>query len=364
MSDNLNATVVDLFCGVGGMTHGFLRAGLKVVAGVDNDPACKHAYETNNQGARFVEKDLFTFDAIAVDQLFSDNPGRKILIGCAPCQPFSKYSSPKNKREEVEHLDQRWKLVQRFGEIIEHIRPDVVSMENVPNLQSFNSGKIFKSFLRQLQVAGYDDANIVYGTLYGPDYGIPQTRKRLVLLASRLGPISLPDKTHTPNNYPTVKQTIDCLPALRPGQIDSHDTIHRARGLSETNIRRIQHSLPGGTWSDWPEELRLVCHSKTSGKSFDDVYGRMVWEAPAPTLTTQFYNYGTGRFGHPEQDRAISFREGALLQTFPMNYVFDRADKPLTNVALARLIGNAVPVTLAEAIANAIRKHLEKYDVR
>lgn len=352
-----DASVVDLFCGVGGMTRGFLNAGLKVVAGVDIDETCKYPFEVNNKGSKFVTADLFTYSTNEIEQLFGDAKHR-VLVGCAPCQPFSNMANTKKMQTDGE--DNRWRLVHRFGEIVGKIRPDVVSMENVPTLARFDKGRVLEEFLNQLKAADY---LIDYNVLLCSDYGVPQTRARLVLVASRLGPIKLPEVTCTPDQYPTVKQSIGHLPKLKSGEIDPTDWIHRSRDMTPQNIARIQHSKPGGTWRDWPEELRLPCHRKETGQSYDAVYGRMRWDYPAPTLTTQFFNYGTGRFGHPEQDRALSFREGALLQTFPPDYIFDKSDDRVSNNALGRLIGNAVPVKLAEAIARSISEHLERYNV-
>jgi DNA (cytosine-5)-methyltransferase 1 len=344
--------VVDLFCGVGGMTHGFLRAGLEVIAGIDIDKACKFPYEKNNPGTRFYDWDVHTLESKRINDLFPKGE-RRVLVGCAPCQTFSKHSSG---RKPVD--DNRWELVGRFADIIAETLPDVVSMENVENLKSYRGGSVYQSFVDKLVSAGYDiDSKIVYC----PDYGIPQTRKRLVLLASRLGKISLSPPTHQPEKYPTVREFIGGLPPLDAGQVHSDDPLHRARSLKPINLQRIRASTPGGTWSDWAEELHLECHKRDSGKSYDDVYGRMIWDRPAPTLTTQFFNYGTGRFGHPEQDRALSLREGALLQTFPSDYYFTERDEDITLNNIGRMIGNAVPVALAEIVAKSILSHLEQF---
>lgn len=344
-------TAIDLFCGVGGMTHGFLRAGVQVTAGIDIDSACMFPYEFNNNGAKFYNWDLRTIESGDIAGLFPSE-GSRILVGCAPCQTFSKHSSGRKPAN-----DDRWELVGRFADIVVDTLPDIVSMENVENLKSFKSGSVYADFEGKLRQAGYFiDSRIVYC----PDYGIPQTRKRLVLLASRYGEIQLLPPTTKPYEHPTVKDFIADLPKLNAGEIDLHDPLHRARNLEAANLRRIQASKPGGTWRDWDEELILACHKRDSGRSYDDVYGRMSWDKPAPTLTTQFFNYGTGRFGHPEQNRALSLREGALLQTFPPNYSFAENTENITLVHIGRMIGNAVPVTLAEIIAKSILVHLEQ----
>lgn len=309
------------------------------------DEDCRYPYEFNNS-APFLRKDIGKLQPNDLTNLFPE-AGRKIMIGCAPCQPFSTY----NQKNE----DPNWRLLNAFGELIESVRPDVVSMENVPRLVRFKEGKIFRKFVSTLKGAKYD---VAWGILYGPDYGLAQTRSRLVLLASRLGRISLPPPTHA-GNHPTVREAIGDLSPLTDGEIDMIDPLHRASRLSSTNKARIAASLPGGTWRDWGAHLVAPCHKVETGKGYSSVYGRMNWSAPAPTITTQFYGFGNGRFGHPEQHRALSLREGALLQGFPREYAFSRPGDPIHFKKIGRLIGNAVPVHLARAIARAVRHHLE-----
>ena len=150
------------------------------------------------------------------------------------------------------------------------------------------------------------------------------------------------------------------MPQLSAGEIDRRDFLHRASRLSAVNLDRIRFSTPGGTWRDWPEQLVTDCHKQPSGKGYASVYGRMTWDEPAPTMTTQFYGFGNGRFGHPEQDRAISLREGAILQSFPPCYKFVEPGNLVNFKTVGRLIGNAVPVELARAIARAIKRHLSE----
>lgn len=344
------SAVVDLFCGVGGLTHGLQRAGLNVIAGVDFEESCKYAYENNNN-AIFLQRDITTIEPNEVNALFPQNT-IKILAGCAPCQPFSKYTSRYRKEG---YQDDKWRLLYYFGNIIEEVQPEVIAMENVPELQATD---VFRDFTNRLNEMNY---HVWSSVVYCPDYGVPQKRKRLVLLASSLGNISLIPPTHQPNEYVTVRNAIGQLPALLAGQNDPVDFLHTCTGLSEKNIRRIQASVPGGTWRDWPEELQLSCHKKDSGSSYPSVYGRMEWDEPSPTMTTQFYGYGNGRFGHPSQDRAISLREGAILQSFPPNYQFVENINSINKRKLGVQIGNAVPVELGRAIGNSIINHLEEY---
>lgn len=343
----LDATVVDLFCGAGGLSHGFHLEGFQVVAGIDTDEGCRHAFEYNND-AIFIRQDIAELKASQIKSLFT--PGKhRILVGCAPCQPFSTYNQ-KNK-------DKQWQLVTRFGELVDQVRPDVLSMENVPRLLKFRKGKIFKDFVEKLEAADY---HVTWGVLYAPDFGLAQTRSRLVLLASRLGPIELPKPTHK-NKHRTVRNEIGHLPKLTHGEADPRDPLHRASSLTKVNQKRIAASKPGGSWKDWDDALVAECHKSDTGKTYSSVYGRMSWSEPSPTITTQFYGFGNGRFGHPKQHRALSLREGALLQGFPADYEFVAPGEQVQFTKIGQMIGNAVPVKLASAIARAVRSHVESY---
>ncbi len=182
-----------------------------------------------------------------------------------------------------------------------------------------------------------------------------------IVTASRLGPISLIPPTHKPENYETVRTALAGLPALTAGQVSETDPLHRSSRLEDINLRRIRESKPGGTWRDWPQELVAKCHNKKSGKTYPTVYERMTWDEPASTMTTQFYGFGNGRFGHPEQDRAISLREGVVLQSFPKDYAFVKPGEKCCFKTVGRMIGNAVPVRLAEVVGKTIKRHLEEH---
>lgn len=342
-----DASVVDLFCGAGGLSFGFKKWGFRIDAGVDTDEACRFPFETNVKGP-FVRLDVANLDASELEELFI--PGKtKILIGCAPCQPFSTY----NQKND----DPKWRLLEVFGRLISTTKPEIVSMENVPQLMRFKGGEIFDCFIASLAEAGYHTS---FDVLFGPDYGLPQRRSRLVLLASKLGPIELPSPTHK-TKHRTVRDAIGKLPRLAAGQEDPKDRLHRASRLSEINLKRIKAATPGGTWKDWDDDLVAECHKAETGKGYVAVYGRMRWDEPAPTVTTQFFGFGNGRFGHPEQDRALSLREGAILQGFPKSYEFVPAFQRVQMKHVGQMIGNAVPVTLAEAIAETVDLHLRKY---
>lgn len=338
--------VVDLFCGVGGLTCGLEKAGLNVVAGFDLDATCEYTYSHNNH-AKFIHKNIEEVTGLDIKRLLRGYDV-KILAGCAPCQPFSRHQKDKHNRKK--HKD--WKLLYQFARLVEEAKPHIVSMENVPELED---EQVFKDFVKTLTDLKY---NVTYKVVNAADYGVPQRRKRLLLLASKKKKISFIEPTHP--KAVTVKDIIGDLPHISAGQKNNNDSLHIAASLSEKNIERIKHSKPGGTWRDWPENLRLECHKKDTGKTYASVYGRMQWDDVAPTITTQFTGYGTGRFGHPEQNRALTLREGAMLQTFPQNYSFVPEGEEVSLKKVARHIGNAVPPRLGEVIGISIKKHCEK----
>jgi DNA (cytosine-5)-methyltransferase 1 len=334
----------DLFCGAGGLTSGLAKAGIDVRVGVDIDPACEYPYTANND-SQFLLKSVAKLSA--EDFNLGTGSNLKLLAGCAPCQPFSSY------HQKATTKDRRWNLLNHFSRLAEEIQPDLITMENVPNLAK---QKVFHRFVNRLKKQGF---NVSHEVIDCSEFGVPQTRRRLVLLASKLGPISLMRKRN--RKAKTVKQAISNMPRLKAGQVSKRDPLHQASELSTMNLRRIQASTPGGTWRDWDKELVAPCHRRKTGKTYPGVYGRMTWSEPAPTITTQYFGFGNGRFGHPTQDRAISIREGALLQSFPKGYRFVKRGNPIYLKTIGRLIGNAVPVKLGEAIGNTLIAHSAKY---
>jgi len=347
------ATAIDLFCGAGGLTRGLLDAGVSVAAGYDNDELCRFPYEHNNPGVTFHDQSITEVTARDLARHYPKGHTR-ILVGCAPCQTFSKYTQGLKN-----HRDPKWTLLRDFGRLVRALKPDIVSMENVPELQRY---KIFHDFLSILANEGFhftDDPK--KWVVYCPGYGVPQHRRRLVIVASRLGPIELIPPTHRPNEYRKVADVLRTLPPLRAGEVCATDPLHRSSTLSARNLQRIRVSKPGGTWRDWPRNLRADCHKEKSGKTYPSVYGRMEWSEPSPTITTQFYGFGNGRFGHPEQNRGISLREGALLQSFPKRYQFIEPNAEFRFKRVGKMIGNAMPVRLGVAIGKTIARHLAQH---
>jgi DNA (cytosine-5)-methyltransferase 1 len=299
-------TCVDLFCGAGGLTHGLISAGVPVVAGVDLDEACRHPYEANNPGSSFYARDVAELAASELESWFGSSPIR-VLAGCAPCQPFSSYA----QRYETKGTE-RWGLLGHFARLVRKIRPEIVTMENVPTVTKH---EIFDDFVVTLKRQGYE---VWYDVVDSAAYGLPQRRRRTVLLASLHGAIRL--RKPGSSAAKTVRDVLAHLPRLDHGASYEGDPLHTASRLSPLNLERIKASKPGGSWRDWPKRLVAKCHRRETGRTYPGVYGRMVWDEPAPTLTTQFYGFGNGRFGHPEQNRGLSLREGAILQGFPQTY--------------------------------------------
>ena len=344
-----NASVVDLFCGAGGLTCGLESAGLTVTEGVDVDECCRYPYEANTS-ARFVGTDVHEYSAEELESAW-DGAEFRILVGCAPCQPYSTYTrnSPTARRA------QQWELMDRFATLVDEVRPDIVSMENVPPLVAT---KRFRAWKARLGEAGYHVDNRIVDCRH---FGAPQTRRRLVLLASRMAPVTIVEAPHPePWEWTDVESAIGHLPRIGAGEVDPDDPLHRASRLSETNLARIQASRPGGTWRDWPSWLVSPCHVRETGGTYPSVYGRMEWDKPAPTITGQCFGFGNGRFGHPEQDRAVTLREASLLQTFPEGFEFFPPGGRFPGMApVGRMIGNAVPPVLGKAIGESIVRHIQ-----
>jgi len=340
--------VFDFFTGCGGTSRGFLNAGMDVVFALDNDPVAGKTFNRNFPDVHFLSEDIRNVACEDLQPLINSCKGHPILFsGCAPCQPFTK------QKTRLQPEDIRRRLLSEFLRFIEYYRVEFIFVENVPGLQKIkNEDGPFGNFITTLNRLGYD---YEFHIITSQSYGVPQMRRRLVLIASRLGVIDFPPETHGPDRgceYSKVREWIADLPPVVAGE--THPTIpnHRAAALSETNLERISVLKEGEDRRHWPERLRLKCHSNGYG-GHTDVYGRMRWDAPATGLTTRCISLSNGRFGHPTQNRAISVREAACLQTFPRDFIFEGSLN-----AMARQIGNAVPVVLAECFGRNFVNHL------
>jgi len=351
--------VYDFFCGCGGTSSGFQKAGMDIAFALDTDQDARGTFTKNFPDTIFCDKSIKELSVSDLQKALARHKNSyKLFCGCAPCQPFTKQNTESPKRDE------RKSLLTHFGNIIKVCEPDFVFVENVPGLQKVPKHKrgpfpAFKDLLKEM------DYKITYGVVAAQDYGAPQLRRRFVLLASKHGDISIPAPTHGnsgENSYKTVRDAIVGLPAIAAGEIyTGPDALnHRAAMLSELNTKRIKASAhDGGGRNDWPKNLWPECYTRMdeNGKTHSghtDCYGRLWWDKPATGLTTRCISYSNGRFGHPEQDRAISVREAARLQGFDDHFEFTGNLN-----SMARQIGNAVPVDLAFAMGNHFIKHLE-----
>ncbi len=343
---------IDFFCGAGGLTRGLLDAGIKVVAGIDSDEHCRRTYEENNEGAQFVRKDIREVTLAELKRLAGVESFDDVLFaGCAPCSPFSqKRTAPEPSNDLT--------LLMEFGKIVARAKPGYVLIENVPQMANVPGYSTFRRFMRLLEKNGYQD-RIAVDVLDAKRFGVPQTRRRLVLIAARKGIASLPKPKYGTKNRPfkTVRQTISRFPVLRAGYFHTKKKNHIASALTPKNIERlISTPEDGGDRRDWPRRLQLVCHAR-GYEGHTDAYGRMWWDAPAPTLTGRCHSISNGRYAHPAQRRGISLREAAALQTFRDSYEFFG---PHNHIALQ--IGNAVPVRLGKELGKHILRLKKKAD--
>ena len=342
--------VFDFFSGCGGTSAGLKASGMEIAVGIDNDRDAAQTFQTNFPEADFLCADIRDLPTRSLDRSVKDRGGRPLLFSaCAPCQPFSQ-----QRRAPASSDDERLGLLNELLRFVKEYRPELLFVENVRGLREKGIGQeVFEPFTETLQRLGYHTKP---GVVRSQDYGVPQRRTRLVLLASLIGSITFPDRTHGPGSqgpeYTTVADWIGNLPGISAGETHAQIPNHRSAALSSLNLQRIRATPPGGGWPDWPSELVPDCH-KSGFKGYTDVYGRMRWDTPAPALTTRCISYSNGRFGHPEQDRAISVREAACLQTFPTSFVFTGNLN-----SQARQIGNAVPMLLAQRFGECIVDHV------
>lgn len=328
---------IDFFCSGGGMTHGMMQAGIDVIAGIDNDSEVKETYEKNNLTSRFIHEDIFSLKEKQLSHLLKidRNDDNLIFIGCSPCQYWSIIKTDKNKSQKSKDL------LKEFQRFVRYYKPGFVVVENVPGLKRKAQESGLNEFIKELTSLGY---NVEFDIFHLKDYGVPQTRQRFSLIATRV----LNKKIRLVKD--TIIQTVrnfigtsNGFPEVEIGYRDKTDFQHSVAGLSDENLEALKATPPNG--GNTTKKRKYF-----KGKGFQDSYSRMSWDKPAPTITTKFISISNGRFAHPEEHRAISLREGATLQTFPKNYVF-YANSLQAN---ARMIGNAVPPEFAKRIGNAI----------
>lgn len=343
---------IDFFCGAGGMSYGLQKAGLQILAGIDVDEKCQLTYEANVKNARFLLEDVSILEASTLKthlgiQSYDDN---LLLVGCSPCQYWSKVNTDKTKSRQSAFL------LEEFSRFVTELRPGWVVIENVPGIVN-KKGTVLPSFLQLLQNLGYQST---HGMLDLSLYGVPQTRHRFLLVATRLAL----EPTLPTSKKSSIRSVRDCIghhngfDSVPAGHQDSSYFMHTVSALSEINLLRIQRTPKDGgdrrAWSCDPH-LRVAAYEGYATNQFADVYSRMAWDRPAPTITTRFNSFSNGRFGHPEEDRAISLREGATLQTFPKKFRFFGPAQ-----CVAKQIGNAVPPAFAKLLGRHIIKQHHK----
>ncbi len=347
---NKKLKAIDFFCSGGGMSFGLQQAGIDIIAGIDFDPDCKDTYEANVKGAKYILADVgkLNEEDLAREIDIKKNDNNLILVGCSPCQYWTIIRTNKNKSQKSKNL------LHEFHRFVKYYNPGYVVVENVPGILNKHKESGLDKFVEDLKKQGY---TVHYEVVNLNEYGIPETRKRFSLIANRVT-----DKEIFPKpdySCPTVSDYIgkkNGFKTISAGHKDDTDFLHTTAGLSDTNIQRLKLTPKnGGTRHSWANtNLQINAYKKSTGNiSFNDTYGRMSWDKPAPTITTKFFSISNGRFAHPEENRAISLREGATLQTFPKKYKFVGN----SIATIARMIGNAVPPLFAKQIGKTIIKN-------
>lgn len=341
MNNNvLNA--IDLFSGCGGLSEGLKQAGFNVIAAVEIDKDASKCYALNHPETNLIIKDIR--DISVLKELKNELNGTQLhlLAGCPPCQGFS---AIRRKNKKYSRPDERNKLIMDFLKYVKELNPLTIMLENVPGIVNYY---LFKKLVKELIKLGY---NIDYKIVNVKNYEIPQRRKRLVLLGSKLGKITVPIENR---ELITVRDAIGSLESINQTQ----DPTHKIVAHHTTRIQNLINRIPqdGGSRKDLPKHYILKCHKKKN-VGFNDIYGRLKWDKESSTITGGCLNPSKGRFLHPEENRCISAREAALLQTFPKNYRFPI---DISKTSLALLIGNALPPHFSYIQSNNIKKHLEE----
>jgi DNA (cytosine-5)-methyltransferase 1 len=349
MAEEPILTAVDVFAGGGGLTVGLKRAGFRVVGAIEIEPAAFSTYKSNHPEVPALKQDVRTVRGRSLLSLAS---GRiDLLAGCPPCQGFCSLTHTAKRR------DPRNALVREMGRLVAEVRPSAFMMENVPGLAS-RGKRLFKELLATLEKLKYE---VRWGILQAADYGVPQYRRRLVLLAGRGFSIPLPEPTHDRagrNNRPKWRTLRDAIGDMGPAVTlaKAKETggpqlygWHVVRNLTKPNVKRLKAALPGRSRAQLPKKLRPKCH-QDSDEGFTNVYGRMRWDQVPVTITAGCTTPSKGRFGHPDELRTISVREAARIQTFPDDYLFDSCFMDY----VCDMIGNALPCHFAEVLARQV----------
>ncbi|MFH1051120.1 MAG: DNA cytosine methyltransferase [bacterium] len=346
---NKKLKAIDFFCGAGGMSYGLKLANIKVIAGIDNNPECRETYEKNIK-AKFLLNDIQKFSQTELKKQtgIKRNDDNLIFVGCSPCQYWSQINTDRSKSDKTKNL------LADFQRFVDAFKPGYVLIENVPGILKRSNESGIDGFIEFLEINKYKVAMDIIDTSH---YGVPQKRKRFVLIASRVNKeINIPKLTQ--KEIPKVSDFIGInngFSKIKAGETDKNDHLHKAANLSKTNIERLKKTKKnGGDRLAWKDDPALQINAyKGKDHHFKDTYGRMSWDRPAPTITTKFLHISNGRFGHPEENRGLSLREGACLQTFPKDFEF--IGNSMTSIACQ--IGNAVPPEFAKRIGENIKEN-------
>ena len=345
-SKKTSMKAVDFFCGGGGMSYGMQEAGVKVLAGIDYDVSCKKTYEANIVNSKFIHADVFELkeETLQKELKLKRNDDGLVLIGCSPCQFWSIINTDKNKSKKSKSL------LAEFERFVRFFNPGYVVVENVPGVLRRKKESGLESFIQWLENNNFNVHFEIHNTY---DFGVPQNRKRFTLIASRIGNDKVfPKKVDNKKTVADVLGVKNGFKKIKAGHVDNTDFLHTASNVEQLTLKRlIKVKKDGGdrlSFADDPE-LQLPCFVGRD-KSFQDTFGRLWWNRPSNTITTKFYSVSNGRFVHPEENRALSLREGATLQSFPKNYKFCAP----SIAVIARQIGNAVPPEYARHIGLAI----------
>jgi DNA (cytosine-5)-methyltransferase 1 len=336
-----NFNSIDLFSGCGGLTLGMKQAGFNVLAAIEIDPIAVQTYRMNHPEVYIVNKDIRNININEIKNILDDRP-LHLLAGCPPCQGFS---SIRRLNKETPADDPRNDLIWEYFRFVKELLPYTIMLENVPGLKDFPP---FQKMLCDLEKLGYNKPSV--GNVWIQKYGIPQRRKRLIAVASKIGELTVAKET---NITQTVRDAIGNLESVSK----TKDSLHKVFPIHSQSVLARIKKIPknGGSRTDLPYEEQLECHKK-SNVGFNDIYGRLSWDSVSSTMTGGCLNPSKGRFLHPDEDRCISAREAALLQTFPKKYLFP-VNIGITKLSL--LIGNALPPLFSKIQSKNIIKHLK-----